>query len=320
MRLVISVYKISFFLTVFLVVNSTELFAQSDHESYVGESNIECKEMVAWRTGNIDTRFSMDETEFIEIINEAGEFWNETFNKKIIQQNNSGNVTINFIYDRGQDYSDKESELLNRIKYMRQNFYSKNLAFQLQSDRYQTEMNKLNDIQSEYNYYVDRYNTVLERVQNAGILSQTERDDLKKLKRSAESLNERLSEQNTEVKEKELLMDQLSRELNEIAEEVNGLIFEYREKFSSWRNFKKGVYMKVGIEQKINIYQFDNRQALKLLLIHEFGHALGFQHSTNPKSVMHYLKNEQNLTHLQLTQEDLDFLYNECNFSSEIVN
>lgn len=290
------------------------LFAQISEDRYVGTTQGYCDQPITWKLGNIDSRFEdLSESEIHMIMLEVGELWNKAVGRSVLRHNTQGLLTINFFYTEQQEYSDKESELMKKIRFHRQIFYIKNLEFNRQVKRFEAEYNRKNKLQTEYNELVNQYNTNRERQQIAGILSGNEKERLNNLKKEAHrvSLMVENAEHKTNQEEKEL--NRVSDELNKIADEVNRLIFEHQKKYSSWRNFRQGVYMKIGNEMKINIYQFENIDNLKLILTHEIGHVLGMSHSSQPESVMYHLSNDQNQAELKLTDSDIIHLRDLCN-------
>jgi len=111
-------------------------------------------------------------------------------------------------------------------------------------------------------------------------------------------------------------------EINDLAEEINKLVTQennlvadyneqiqdYRDKFGEGEEFNQGEY----IGDAINIYEFQNRNDLIMVLAHELGHALGVGHVENSKSVMYYLMQDQDLENIKLSQEDLTAIKEIC--------
>ncbi|MEX2603774.1 MAG: matrixin family metalloprotease, partial [Gracilimonas sp.] len=297
------------------------IYAQDFDANYVGYDSSTCSNHLTWRIGNIDSRFNLTRNEVLVLMNEVEQFWQLALNGNVLQYDDQGDIALYFIYGKGQEYTDKENQLIDQIKYERQKYYVRNLEYNHRLKEYERAVEHLNGLQTRYNQLVSKYNTTLERVQHAGALSRHEKDELSSLKTSAEFLNREIESEKGVVFDAENRLEKISEVLNVSADEVNGLIYNYQINFNTWKDFKLGVYMKIGNEQKINIYQFDNKQALQLLLTHEFGHAFGIPHSKDSESVMYHSANQQNLNHYQLTIEDFKFINSHCDFkSAEIAN
>ena len=92
----------------------------------------------------------------------------------------------------------------------------------------------------------------------------------------------------------------LTETANEVVKKYNEGVNTYNHTFSEGAEFTQGDYQ----GDKINIYQFKNRDELVLVLAHELGHALGIDHVDNPESIMYRQMGEQSVGK-GLTDQDL---------------
>ena len=280
--------------------------------SFQGEAVKECDQPITWKFGTVDSRFDIGKDSLKTIVQRVSGLWSGAAGYSVITYDPEGDVELNFYYTDQQQYTDNEQELSNRISRLRQMYYSKNMIYQRQKNLFEREEQSFNKKQSEYNALVEAYNQTMNRIQTAGVRSRELDDQLKRLKREAELQEEILGTSRKELHEKEQELQKLSEKLNERADVINELVYQYQKRFSSWRTFYQGVYLNVGGKRKINIYQFDDIGRLKLILAHEFGHALGLRHVGNPKSVMYYLTERQNTRNLQLSEEDVRAIQDRC--------
>jgi len=65
--------------------------------------------------------------------------------------------------------------------------------------------------------------------------------------------------------------------------------------------------------KSINIYQFEATADLRLVVVHELGHALGLDHLSQPESIMYYMMGEQDLENPKASNEDILALKQICN-------
>lgn len=90
---------------------------------------------------------------------------------------------------------------------------------------------------------------------------------------------------------------------NQSIQQLNQDIVQAQQRFPA-REFHKGVFM----GNKIEIYQFDGRDDLRLTIAHELGHALGLAHHNDPEALMYPMLGEQDLQHFRLRAADLQLL------------
>ena len=93
-----------------------------------------------------------------------------------------------------------------------------------------------------------------------------------------------------------------------IVKNYNNSLDTYKNKYGAASQFDKGIFDGT----KIDIFQFNEKEDLRLTIAHEFGHALGIDHLQNPQSLMYYLMSDQNMDNPQLSSEDLSALKSVC--------
>jgi len=275
----------------------------------------ECSEPTTWRVGTIDSRFNIKETEVKNIMRDVENLWSDAVEKNLLQYSDSGEVAINLIYSEEQKFTDNEQKLSEQINEMRKKYYSMRVDYQQESVRFRDKLNQYNTTFTEYANKVNEYNLRLSRLTNNGIVSRDDDEKLKNLKKEMEFLEKKLDPLEEELTVEEQNLNRLSEELNDYADEVNEYVFQYRNRYSQSRTFFQGFYTNVGNQKKVNIYQFENLNKLKLVLAHEFGHVLGLSHNENPVSIMNYNMRLQNEERLKLSDQDIQSIQNKCGLS-----
>ena len=98
--------------------------------------------------------------------------------------------------------------------------------------------------------------------------------------------------------------------INEIASNNNmDLVDQYNIGNTLGREFCEGFYEYKNGKRSITIYQYDNEYRLVRVLAHEFGHALGLNHSKSAGAVMYPLIQSDSL---ELTVDDIAALKGHC--------
>lgn len=277
-----------------------------------GQSAEECVETITWKIGSIDSRFEMDDDSLKNIVQSVSDLWSRAAGYNVIAYDPRGEIELNIYYTDQQQYTEDEEQLSSKIERQRQRYYSLNMMYQRQKSIYEDQEAKFNKKQGEYNATVESYNQTLSRIRTAGVRSRELDEQLKRLRRDVEVMGTEIAVMRQNLQEQNSELQSLSERLNRRADVLNELIYQYKKRFSRWRTFYQGVYLNVGSKRKINVYQFDDVGRLKLVLAHEFGHALGLKHVGNPKSVMYYLTDRQNTADLQLSEEDIREIQFRC--------
>ena len=274
--------------------------------------NNNCTTALTWSIGEIDSRFEIKADTIKRIMEEVNQLWSRPVGNKLLMYSDSAQFKINFIYSDGQEFTNSEQELTQKINKMRLDYYAMKIDYQQLSNQYNTLSSNYNDIISKYDELVKDYKRTLSRWDDSGVIPREENEKLNNLKKKIEqkklTSEKRLDELNTLAKK----MEQLSTKLNNQADRVNESIFYYRENFTQMKTFHQGSYLQTGGRRKINIYQFEDLNKLRLVLAHEVGHALGLSHVYNAESIMYFLMENQKVRNLQLSDEDIQAIKDRC--------
>ena len=100
----------------------------------------------------------------------------------------------------------------------------------------------------------------------------------------------------------------LADRINGVAKQLNRDVDAYNGKFGEPRQFDQGTYT----GNSINIYQFNDESDLRLVIAHELGHALNLEHIDDPKAVMYYLMDQQDLSIIELSNGDMEAIKQQC--------
>lgn len=281
---------------------------QTAHFSHTGG----CPQPITWRIEHIDPRFDIKSTELRELMSEVGDLWTGAVNENLLTYSDSGEVALNLIYSDEQKFTEDEQKLSRRINSMKLNYYGEKISYQKLSNEHQYKIEKYNETVARYQDKANEYRRVRSRWSDTNVIPREQNEELKSLKRQVDFLNKKRESDLKELNALITKMKQLSSQLNTQADLVNELIYQYREQFASTKTFHQGVYIQAGDQKKINIYQFEDKRKLRLVLAHEVGHALGLRHVSNSKSVMYFLMDEQNRYNLQLSPQDIQAIRERC--------
>lgn len=250
-----------------------------------------CATPITYRLGALDERFSLTEAEALRAFADAAGVWERSLDEDLFVRTTEENadLVVNFVYDERQALADAAAQLEARLEASRDinsaisNTYNELVAeYETLEARYEARVEAFDERLAAYNADVARYN-------DAG--------------GAPPGVFEALEERRAALDEAAAEIDALAASLNELVEKINTLgergnrlvashnehVERYNETFASRRQFTQGDYT----GDMINVYTFEDRDELVLVLAHEFGHALGIGHVENDASIMYYLMGGQ---------------------------
>ncbi len=269
-----------------------------------------CGQSIKYSLGQIDSQFNLSAEEFKLLTVEAEELWEKSANRNLFEYDETATFKINLIFDErqmqtidseklGNDLKNLESEreaLINQYGSLNNAYIKKLAEYKKEAANYEAELKKYN---KDVKYWNDR-----------GGAPEDEYADLKKERKKLKGLASNLEKQRLEINGLATQTNQVVKKENQVISEYNMDVATYQSKYGESREFEKGVFDGGGI----NVYQYKEKDDLRLTLIHEFGHALGLGHLENPQAIMYYLMGEQEMQNPALTPEDLQELKRACQF------
>jgi len=270
--------------------------------------NGSCAAPVKYRLGRLDPRFGITRQDFQHKIEEASKAWEMAAGRTLFDYDPRGPLEVDLVYDSRQEMTQRLTvarasirEKLKQADLIKDKLFPLQNRFDALDESYSVGLNAFKQQQDAYNAAVGQSNA------NGGVV---------------EAEYQRFNHERQGLKKQADVLEEKKKELNRLTEDIsvvdrhNALLRRANAEASALSTsgafgleFEEGRYIRQGGEQGIQIYQYEGEEALRIILAHELGHALGIQHNANPTSVMSPLIHTDRLA---LTADDLDGLAAAC--------
>lgn len=256
---------------------------------YMSALNAVCAVPISYALGTLDEQFGLSQEDALAILGEAEAVWEGPLETELFRYDPDSRFVVNFIYDERQQFSEAEFGFRQRLGTVEQVNDSVRAQYAELTSEYDELKENFNERSEAYERRLASYNNEVRQYNEMGGAPP---DELERLERESEALETERRGINAFARELNSLVEQINRigeQGNLLVEQYNRGVGEYNETFGQSRQFTQGEYR----GQSINIFSFADRNELRLVLAHEFGHALGIDHAEGRESIMYYLIGEQ---------------------------
>lgn len=260
-----------------------------------------CPIPIAYKIGTLDPRFNLTLDEARLATAQAESVWEDATGQNLFTYDETAEFSVNFVYDERQAFTEAEESTRAELNEAEQVNATISAEYAALVESYNAQQRSYEDRVAIYERRLNRYNETVASYNRDGGAPEAA---FAELKREEEALDA----ERTSLEEVRAALNQMVEEINEISERGNRIVERYNEEvvtyndtFGATREFTQGTYSSDG---HIEIYTFADTAELRLVLAHEFGHALSIDHVMGSASVMYFLIGEQP-KELTLSEADL---------------
>jgi len=258
-----------------------------------------CERGVTYTITSIDESYDLEEVELISIIDDAANIWEEEIGYPVFTHtNNDADVEVNLIFDERQESTLRERDAREALE-------NKEDSIESIQESLKRDSREIDRIKSEF--------TALQRSY------ESEKQRLAGLRGNPEQYNTQVARVNSlvsQISSKQAQLNNLITSYNARVSDADKKVKDFNNTVGLYNNnyagegesFDKGDYGS-GV---LNLYQYEDRGDLVLLVAHELGHVLGIGHVENSRSIMHFSLEDQNSKRITLTDEDKAALVSVC--------
>ena len=267
-----------------------------------------CRNPIVYDIGDFDARFNISRDKFLKTIKEAEIVWEKGSSEELFIYQPGAKFKINLVFDDRQSKTIQATRSKQEIEQSRPEYDSMVIDYKAMSANYNRTLDAYNYDLSIFEEKLINYNKQVAEINKRGGATPQEFKQLEEIKKELEQNKNSLDARRISLNQTANDLNDLGNRINSIAGDLNIDVDIHNQRFGEAREFDQGDYL----SNRINIYQYNGVSDLRLVLAHELGHALSLEHVENPKSIMYYLMDKQDLNNPSLTREDREAFLNRC--------
>ncbi|NNP69282.1 matrixin family metalloprotease [Acinetobacter sp. Ac_5812] len=277
--------------------------AQSNTHSLDTHQHASPKKIVHYRIADIDPRFNLSQQQVLELTQQAATLWEQETGQQNFIYDPQAEFSIHLVFDERQQRSAERLQGLDQLKQQQKQWETLNQQLKQAKDEIQKTTALIATKQAQLAAQFQHYNAEVQRFNQSRSsskdLAQQFSQRQKALQQQSLALQQEVQEHNQRTQQ----LNQRIQSLNQNNQQLVATASQFNQVFQP-HLFHKGHFN----GKQILIYEFSSINDLRFTLAHEFGHALGLEHTNDPSSLMYPVIQKQNLQQFALTDSDKDLV------------
>jgi peptidoglycan hydrolase CwlO-like protein len=292
--LIYALITVSAFFNVVLTADNDKSFLENAATVFVHsfqKAENPCSKPITYNINSFDERFGITRKEFAQKINEAADEWNKAGERRLFAYSPNGAIKVNLVYDDRQKITQELKEIDPVIDRM-----------ESAVDALDKEFKKKKKIYDDHKSQLLALKGNIEKQKKVALSD--ERETIVTLEKAYQEQSRKLEGEKNSGKKLLAERNALQGKVVRAVDDFNVLSISDR-----GEDFTVGYYYQNEHEKRLDVFEFDSKQELKQLLMHELGHALLLDHTSNTDDIMFELNKTDNN---KLTKNDIAKLKRAC--------